>query len=177
MFNEKKVLQIISYLLSLNNGKMSKLKLIKELYLIDRMSIDEDNVSLSGDDFFSLPHGPVLSLTLNIINDIPDNTWVEYLEIKDKRTIYLIKEFDEGRLSKRDKYFIETVSNKYKNYSAAKLRNFSHTLPEWNDPKGSNRKIRFADIMKALGKSDDEIAEAKAEYDGISELYTSIGIR
>lgn len=177
MFNEKKVLQIISYLLSLNNGKMSKLKLIKELYLIDRMSIDEDDVSLSGDDFFSLPHGPVLSLTLNIINDIPDNTWAEYLEIKGKNTIHLIKEFDEGRLSKRDKYFIETVSEKYKDYSPSQLRNFSHTLSEWRDPKGSNRKIRFADIMKALGKSDEEIAEAKAEYDNISKLYASIGIR
>ena len=54
MFDNKKVLQIISYLLSLNGNKMDKLKLIKELYLIDRMSINEDNSSISGDDFFSM---------------------------------------------------------------------------------------------------------------------------
>lgn len=71
MFDNKKVLQIISYLLSLNGNKMDKLKLMKELYLIDRMSIDEDNSSISGDDFFSMKYGPVLSMTLNIINDIP----------------------------------------------------------------------------------------------------------
>lgn len=78
MFDEKRMLQIISYLLSLNNNEMDKLKLIKELYLIDRVSIDEDNSSVSGDEFFSLKYGPVLSNTLNIINDIPNgNDWVK----------------------------------------------------------------------------------------------------
>ena len=31
--------------------------------------------------------------------------------------------------------------------------------------------------MKALGKSDEEIAYAKEEYDSISGLYKSLGIR
>ncbi len=73
MFNDKKVLEIISYLLSLNNNRMDKLKLIKELYLIDRLSIDETNMSITNDKYFSLPHGPILSNTLNIINDIAIN--------------------------------------------------------------------------------------------------------
>lgn len=83
MFDNKKVLQIISYLLSLNGNKMDKLKLMKELYLIDRMSI----------------------------------------------------------------------------------------------PAESNRKIKFSDIMKALGKSDEEIISAKNKYDNLTDLYTSIGLK
>ncbi len=122
MFNEKRILQRISYLLSLNNNEMDKLKLIKELYLIDRVSIDEDNSSVSGDDFFSLKYGPVLSKTLNIINDIPnDNSWSEYISINNNKKIRLIKPFDEGRLSKRDKYFIQFVSDKYKEYTISQL--------------------------------------------------------
>ena len=96
MFDNKKVLQMVSYLLSLNGNKMDKLKLIKELYLIDRMSIDEDNSSISGDNFFSMKYGPVLSMTLNIINDIPnDNSWSEYLKLEDNKSLILIKPFDE----------------------------------------------------------------------------------
>lgn len=122
MFNEKRILQRISYLLSLNNNEMDKLKLIKELYLIDRVSIDEDNSSVSGDDLFSLKYGPVLSKTLNIINDIPnDNSWSEYISINNNKKIRLIKPFDEGRLSKRDKYFIQFVSDKYKEYTISQL--------------------------------------------------------
>lgn len=177
MYRDKKVLEIISYLLSINNNHMDKLKLIKELYLIDRASIDETNMSITGDEYFSLPHGPILSNTLNIINDIPNNDWSEYLEIEPPYTIKLIKPFIYGYLSKRDKYHIETISEKYKDYSTSALRNYTHTLPEWKEPYGSNRKIYFSDIMKALGKDDDEIKEAKEEYDNICELYKSLGIR
>ncbi len=178
MFDNKKVLQIISYLLSLNGNKMDKLKLIKELYLIDRMSINEDNSSISGDDFFSMKYGPVLSMTLNIINDIPnDNSWSEYLKLEDNKSLILIKPFDEGMLSKRDKYFINAVSDKYKNYSTAQLIDFTHQLPEWKNPAESYRKIKFSDIMKALGKSDEEIISAKNEYDNLTDLYTSIGLK
>ena len=80
-------------------------------------------------------------------------------------------------MSQRDKFYIKTISDKYKNYTASQLRNYTHSLPEWKEPHGSNRKIYFADIMKALGKSDEEIAYAKEEYDSISGLYKSLGIR
>lgn len=177
MYDEKKMLQVVSYLLSLNNNSMDKLKLIKELYLIDRMSIDEDNSSISGDEFFSLKFGPVLSMTLNIINDIPNNnSWADYIKV-DGKTISLIKEFNDGRLSKRDKYFIETISEKYKNYTTSQIVEYTHTLPEWKAPKESNIKIRFADIMKALGKSDEEINLAKNEYESLSNLYSSLGLK
>lgn len=178
MFRSQKVLEIISYLLSLNNNKIEKLKLIKELYLIDRASIDETDMSITGDEYFSLPHGPILSNTLNIINDLPNgNEWSEYLEIEQPYIIKLIKPYTYGYLSQRDKFHIKTISDKYKNYTASQLRNYTHTLPEWKEPHGSNRKIYFADIMKALGKSDEEIAYTKEEYDSISGLYKSLGIR
>lgn len=47
---------------------------------------------------------------------------------------------------------------------------------QWKEPFGSNRKIHFTDIMKALNKDEDEIKEAKEEYKNICELYKSLGI-
>lgn len=75
MFSSNKILHEILYLLSLNDNKMNLLKLMKELYLIDRESINERDSSVSGDVFFSMPHGPVLSQTLNLCYDLPNNGW------------------------------------------------------------------------------------------------------
>lgn len=177
MFRSQKVLEIITYLLSMNNNKMEKLKLIKELYLIDRLSIEETNMSITGDEYFSLPHGPILSNTLNILNDIQNkNEWAEYLEIEPPYTIKLLKPFNNGMLSKKDMEYVKSISEKYSSWTAFQLRNYTHTLPEWKEPFGSNRKIHFTDIMKALDKDEDEIKEAKEEYKNICELYESLGI-
>ena len=177
MFKAEKVLQIITYLLSLNNNKMNKLKLMKELYLIDRESIKERNTSLSGDEFFSLPHGPVLSKTLNMINDIADgNPWSEFLSLTG-HDIELVKTAGTGRLSRNDRKYIEAISAKYINTDRFALADYTHTLPEWKDPGVSNIKIRFNSIMEALNKSEEEIEAAKQEYDSITEIYNLLGIK
>ena len=89
MFSQEKVLQEILYLLSLNGGEMNLLKLMKELYLIDRESIKERDSSVSGDVFFSMRHGPVLSYTLNMLNNLEQTEWKDSLGKKDQlSTIY-----------------------------------------------------------------------------------------
>lgn len=173
MYSSDKILQEIIYLLSLNDNRMNLLKLMKELYLIDRASIEERDTSVSGDVFYSMPHGPVLSQTLNMLNDLVNNKWGEYLDAVDARyypDIQIKKELDLDRLSHKDKRYIETVSEKFKNFTPLQLEGFTHELPEWVDPKGSSLKIRYRDVMAALGRSEVEIAEAKQEYEKISEL-------
>ena len=173
MYSSYKILQEIIYLLSLNDKKMNLLKLMKELYLIDRDSIAERNTSVSGDVFFSMPHGPVLSQTLNMLNDLDNNNWGDYLEAADTPyypDIKIKRNIDFDRLSKKDKDYIQTVSDKFKDYSPKKLENYTHKLSEWVDPQGSSLKIRYRDVMLALGKSEEEISAAKQEYEKISEL-------
>lgn len=173
MYSSDKILQEIVYLLSLNDNRMNLLKLMKELYLIDRASIEERDTSVSGDAFCSMPHGPVLSRTLNMLYELVNNNWGEYLEaikfpyypdIQVKQKINL------DRLSSKDKSYIEAVSEEFKSYTPKQLEDYTHTLPEWTDPKGSSLKIRYRDVMLALGKSEKEISAAKQEYEKISEL-------
>ena len=173
MYSSDKILQEIIYLLSLNDNRMNLLKLMKELYLIDRASIDERDTSVSGDVFYSMPHGPVLSQTLNMLNDLVNNKWGEYLDAVDAKyytDIQVKKDITLDRLSVRDKTYIKTVSEQFKDFTPKKLENYTHTLPEWVDPNGSSLKIRYRDVMLALGKSEEEISAAKQEYEKISEL-------
>lgn len=174
MSSSDKILQEIIYLLSLNNNRMNLLKLMKELYLIDRESIDERDVSLSGDVFYSMPHGPVLSNTLNMLYELTHNSWGKYLETieakyhDDIQIKKNITKFD--RLSVKDKEYIKRISDKFKDYTPKQLEDFTHTLKEWGDPHGSSYKIHYSDVMLALGKTEQEISEAKQEYEMMREL-------
>jgi hypothetical protein len=173
----EKVLQEIGYLLSLNGNRMNLLKLMKELYLIDRKSIEEQDTSLSGDEYFSLPHGPVLTVTLNLLTDLSlsdDSSWAAYLKVEKSKyypDIVLHKKAPDDRLSEKDKEYIQAISDEFKDYGPKEIEEYTHTkLPEWKDPKGSSIKIRFEDIMFALGKTREEIAEAKREYNNMRNL-------
>lgn len=173
MFLPDKILQEVIYLLSVNNNRMNVLKLMKELYLADRASIAERDSSISGDNFVSMPHGPVLSKTLNMLNDIPYNVWGNFLDKVEAPYHYdvvLKKEIDCDRLSTKDKKYLLAVASEFKGSTPFELEEYTHTLPEWVDPKGSSQKIRFSTVMKALGKTDEEISEAKALYDHLEEL-------
>lgn len=178
MFSPEKILHEIVYLLSLNGGRMNLLKLMKELYLIDRESIKERDTSVSGDVFFSMPHGPVLSQTLNLCYDLPNNSWAEYLEkivVPYYPDISVKKMIDLDLLSEKDKDYIRKVSEEFKEYSPKELEDYTHQLSEWKDPQGSSRKIRYVDVMRALGKSDEEILTAKEEYEKFNMLLSLSG--
>lgn len=173
MFSQEKVLQEILYLLSLNGGEMSLLKLMKELYLIDRESIKERDSSISGDEFFSLRHGPVLSYTLNMLNNLEQTEWKNKLEKKEHQYYPIIKKLDQvdyDLLSDKDKDYIRTVSDTFKSMSDWDIVEYTHTLKEWTNPGYTSRKIRFSEVMRALGKDEEEIRQAKAEYNFFNEL-------
>lgn len=173
MFLQEKVLQEILYLLSMNGDEMDLLKLMKELYLIDRESIKERDSFVSGDEFFSLRHGPVLSYTLNMLNNLEQTEWKDMLGKKDHSYYSIIQKLaqvDYDLLSEKDKEYIEKVSGKFKDADAWELVKYTHTLKEWSDPGRTSRKIHFSEVMRALGKDETEIRQAKAEYDFFNEL-------
>jgi hypothetical protein len=186
MFETIKILQMISYLLSINNKRMNVLKLMKELYLIDRASIAERDTSISGDTYFSLPHGPVLSCTLNLLDDLKlskeekgQNPLKPFLSAEEAKYYYdviLTQEPEYDYLSEKDKEYIVQISERFKNYTPYAIEQYTHkNLPEWTDPQGSHSKIRYYDIAKALGKSDEEIMEAKQEYEQLINFKQLIG--
>lgn len=177
MFSSDKVLQEIGYLLLLNDNRMNLLKLMKELYLIDREAIKDTNFSVSGDNHCSMDNGPVLSTTLNLLYDLGkggNNIWNEYFLSKETRyypDICLKNKTNDDELSEMDKEYIKNISDKFKNYDEWELKDYTHNLKEWKNPKGSSVPIKYKDIMLAVGKTEKEIVIAKREYEALSELY------
>ncbi len=173
MFSQEKVLQEILFLLRLNGGKLELTKLMKELYLIDRESMGERESSVSGDEFFFLRHGPVLSFTLNILETLEESEWGDFLERKGntflpKSSKSSSDDFD--LLSEKEKAYIKKISEQFREKPASDLVNYVLTLKECSPFKKPGQRIQFSELMSALGKTDREIRQAKAENDFFEKL-------
>jgi hypothetical protein len=180
MFNANKVLQIIAYLAELNGGRIGFAKLMLEMYLIDRESIAEREVSVSGDTYYSLDCAPVLGFTKNLLDGLEnkDNPFGEYLvsEKFGKYSIILNKPPGCGDLSEKDMEYARIVFNRFKDCTQAQIKEHIQNLPECSKSNGAFQKIQIEDIMIALGRSQEEIASAKQEYEQVLNLYKNLGV-
>ena len=170
-FDVNKLIGMIAYIMKkMDVASMNYLKLIKLMYLSDREFINLYDCSISNDEYFSLDKGPILSRMLNLIrqdtSDALQNVWDRFFT----RSHYDLLmngclAYDKiEELSKAEMQVIDSVVEKYGKMDVWPLvDNVMHKLPEWKDPQGSAIPIHFVDIMKALNKSEKEIAVALEE--------------
>ena len=152
---------------------MSHLKLMKLLYLADRESFRLHGYSMSGDHLVAMPHGPVLSMTLNLMDgDIESKPggWEQIISDKENHELSLKmevtpEELDE--LSKADIEILEAIWQEFGKLTRWQIRDFTHDhCKEWEDPHGSSYPISIEKLFQAVGRSAEE---AKALSDKVNE--------
>lgn len=169
VLNERKAAQAAATLLKAHCRPMSKAVLVKLLYLADRRSLKETGHPITGDCAVSMPYGPVLSTILDAINDKPVNVsfraaWSDFVSPATGRKVGLKKtaaEIDE--LSRFDLRVLAEVYAEFGRRSLKALVDYTHDLPEWQDPEGSSRRIDPAVILRSEGWDEEAIDAASAE--------------
>jgi len=173
-FNEAKATQAAAYLLKLRGGRMSYMKLIKLLYLVDREALIRWGRPVTTDRYVSMDRGPVLSNVLDLISQGPapgtESVWDRYISEPIGYEVRLRQEAPTDELSPAEIILIEEIFRKYGHMSRWELVDRVHELPEWQDPEGGAIPIRYADILKASGKSPDEIEAILAELDNVAAV-------
>lgn len=168
-FREDKTTQAAARLLRLRGGRMSHLKLIKLLYLLDREALIRWGRPITYDWYYSMPHGPVLSFTLDRINGggDEDTYWSHYIGERTNHEVGLRRNADcpNDQLSPAEEALIEEVFEKYGSMTRWQLRDLSHTLPEWQDPQGSSVRIDHADILRYGGMSDEDVQHVRDDLE------------
>lgn len=164
IFDGRKTAQAACFLVELNGGAMNYMVLIKLLYLSDRRSLVETGLPITGDQMVSMPHGPVLSRTYDQINmgEPPETDeeavhWYEYMTEPDGYTVRKKKDPETDQLSQYELDVLAEIYEKFGQMNRWRLRDFTHTLPEWVDPRGSSLPIEPETILRAHGKSSTEI--------------------
>jgi uncharacterized phage-associated protein len=164
-YNARKAAQTAAYLVRLNGGRINGYSLIKILYLADRKSLAERGRPITGDAMVSMPLGPVLSRIYDELKspaEIQNQFWSEYLTEREGNLVYLRGEsFPTDELSQYERNVMEAVHNEYRGLSFEDLKNFTHNLPEYTDPRGSSLPIDPVLILKEKGWSDEDIQDIR----------------
>jgi len=170
-FREDKTTQAAAKLLDLNGGQMNYMKLIKLLYLIDREALMRWGRPVTFDAYVSMKHGPVLSHTLNLINEGPEpgreSYWDKFISEPYSYSVSLKKKCVDDELSDAEVSLIEEIFRKYQHLDQWEMVNVVHALREWQDPGDSAIPIDYRDILEASNKTEAEIAAIVEELESL----------
>ena len=185
MLNERKVAQMAAYFLERTpERKMSHLKLMKLLYLSDREAVRAFGWLISGDRLVSMPHGPVLSMTLNLMDgDVESQPggWEEWISDKENHELSLRQPLRAGTLDElapAEMAVLNTVWDKFGGMDKWEIRDWTHqNCAEWADPKGSSLPIQYDALARAVGFDEATARELAAQIQaeqGIDSLFAAL---
>jgi uncharacterized phage-associated protein len=161
LFDELKSAQIAGIFLNKNCGHMNYMKLIKLMYLSERMSFELYGRPMTGDEFYNLPNGQILSTTLDLIKGTMEGEFFPRFFSKPRGfQILILEDPSISKLSKADVKILETVYQKYGNLDQWQLSKICHELPEWENPGFSRLPIPYERLMKVLNFTDEEIDQS-----------------
>ena len=168
-YNEEKATAVAAYLLGQAGGELNDLKLMKLMYLAEREAIRQRNVGITGDQFFSMQNGPILSQTLNLMYARSPGLglWTGYIHASHQRHVKLVRPLVvDGLLSVREQEILERTWAEYGSRDKWELVDLTHTFPEWDRRAHDFRTsiaIAAIDLLEALGFESAEIDSRLAE--------------
>lgn len=163
-YREDKTTQAAARLLQRAGGRMNHMKLIKLLYLAERRALVRWGRPITFDYYVSMPHGPVLSFTLNKLNEESSDEssyWHSVISERRDHEVRLLGDAPSDQLSRAEEALLDEVYEEFGHLSQWQLRDFSHTLPEWQDPHGSSTPIEIRDILMNEGLTEEDVREVE----------------
>ncbi len=157
-FDERKAAQAAARFLALSGGTMDRLKFVKLMYLMDRRALLSRGTPVTNDIYYSMPHGPVPSNVYNLVRHGFGTFWPDYIESPNNRTVVLARHPGEDTLSESELAIIDALWEKYKDWHGVRMRNFTHRLPEYQDPGAGRITIDIAEILAAEKTPEEAVA-------------------
>jgi len=156
---------------------MSYLKLLKLLYLADRKALVELGQPITCDLFVSMPQGPVLSRTYNLIREEPSpfdepSYWRRFISPPADYDVRLLtKDVPNDYLSNAHEEILDAIFAEFGDWYRWDIVRYTHGLPEFQDPQGSSIPIDLRTILlsEGLTKKDADAVLAALEADARME--------
>lgn len=178
-FNVRRAAQVAAYFAKAEGGDINVLKLVKLIYLADRLAMEKYDYPLLFDRLVSMDHGPVDSLTFAYINGCQDDRseWEKFITDRSNYSVGLansaLSEEDFDQLSEADLEVLAYTWVSFGNMTKYQIRDYTHAhCPEWEDPDGSSLGIPYERVFKFLGKPDSHLlAQRIMEKRRIDEAF------
>jgi uncharacterized phage-associated protein len=175
-FDIEKAAQATAFFALKSGGSINVLKLSKLLYIAEREFMRRHDTPMFFDHLISMPDGPVVSVTLNLINgNLESPRWSAFVAPRSGYDIAVANSrvsFDTLKdLSRADLSILEDLWVKFGHFDKYSLRDWTHkkeNIPEWEDPNGSSYLIQHENVFKLLGKENS--SELNADIDAFRAL-------
>lgn len=156
--NLLKIENAILFFIEKNGGSIDKMKLMKLLWLSDRLHLSKYGRLILKDRYYAMPYGPVPSTAFDICKRRKE----DYIIIKGNN-IESERKCDQNFFSKSDLKIMNSIWEKFKNISSLDFSNYSHKYPEW---------LRFEKYLndKNAPKSYDIVIQDFFEFPDLSEF-------
>ncbi|HCY54240.1 MAG TPA: hypothetical protein DF715_01480 [Oceanicaulis sp.] len=168
-YNLRRAAQVAAYFANREGGAINVLKLAKLLYLAEREHLDRYDEPMFYDRWVSMEHGPVTSITLNLINGLTESDdWSQFItdranhEVAATQPQLALERYDQ--LSKADIAILDSLWAQFGHMDRFELRDYTHeNCPEWEDPDRSSKPIPYERVLKFLRKADTAALASEIE--------------
>jgi uncharacterized phage-associated protein len=173
-FNIHKATEACLQFISRTDGRINVMKLIKLIYLLDRLSIQRRGVPVVGGVYFSMRNGPVTSELLDLVNagELAGETgsrWEEMISDRKNHEIAMRRPAKPERefLSDFEIALIDEIFAEHGDKDQWQLRDWCHQrCGEWTPLQDGRERIDIRELAENVGRSKydaDRIAEEACE--------------
>lgn len=182
VFDIRKTIAAAAHLAHKCGGSIEVLYLMKMLYVADRAALLTWHRPITGDKFYSLPHGPIVSRTYDLIKEAVIGSdmdlWSKAFTSRVGNSITVRDGVDMDWLSDREIEALDAAHKQLHKMKPGTMIDALHkALPEWRDPKGSCELIHPRDIFLFAGVSEEEVDGIMDELNLIQSAKAALASR
>jgi uncharacterized phage-associated protein len=164
-------------------GRINIMKLVKLVYLLDRLSLDRRGIPVVGGDYLSMRNGPVTSEVLDLINSgrllgESDPRWEQSVSDRRNHDVQLERMPEREHLSDAEAKLVDEIWAEHGGRDQWQLVEWCHAhCGEWTPPPKGSAPISVERIGKALGRSPEfieKLAREAAELNRLDEIFSAV---
>lgn len=185
-YDIEKLIDILT-IFSKNHQDLTKLRIAKLLYFIDKYHLQKHGRVVLNDRYYRLPKGPIPGLTLNLLNEFfdpefeytIDDTRInkiylsEYLKAVGRYRLKLKKESNFGALSQSELEIIDEVIKDYGHLKTGDLVEVSHKDATWLETEEPNE-IDYRLFLEGMPEDKKKIIEGLLLIDNENKIFVSV---
>jgi uncharacterized phage-associated protein len=174
MFREDKATQMAARFLTLAEGRLPYILLMKMLYKADKQMLVQRGKPITYDRWCSMKFGPVLSATLDLIrfSPPPSSYWSAYIATEGQDVV-LKADPGDGDLSLAEDAIIEATFRDWGHKDKWEVVEMTHKFPEWIDPGSTSNPISYKTVLEVSGFSQEEM-EGILENIGMQNDFSAL---
>ena len=177
-----KAIQATGVLLRHEGKRASRLRLLKLLYIADRIALEKTGSPILGSKIVAMRHGPVHSAVLDLIKGVHIDApaWSRYFR-NVGRDVVLEEEPEVGRLSRFETELLNQVVDERTDLSDWDVAEETHRFEEWqksypNPSENTSRPIPLELLIAAVGRGADqaEIVQDMNDSEAFHRFFAGI---